>query len=100
MVGERQSARADCRATMDEDANIAATNPNPTSPAKETEIQLQELNGTGKHAATAHSQPDSTSATDPPEPDKVYYFGCACGIHSGSKCLRMQNFTRSFFVSL
>ena len=24
----------------------------------------------------------------------------ACGIHSGSKCLRMQNFTRSFFVFL
>ena len=68
-----------CSATMDEDANgIAATNPIANSPV-ETEIQLHELNGTGNHAATDKApsqQPDSTSATDPPEPDKVYYFGC------------------------
>ena len=62
---------------MDEDANIAATNPIANSPV-ETEIQLHELNGAGNHAATdkAPSPPDPTSAADPSEPDKVYYFGC------------------------
>ena len=67
-----------CSATMDEDAiRIAATNPLANSPV-EKEIQLHELNSTGNHATTdaPSQQPDSTSATDQQEPDKVYYFGC------------------------